>query len=136
MWHLDRGCKEVCSSEGILYVASCQKCYNEQVNKGIKAPKEEIYIGESSRTLLTRAGQHTNDYRRRAKQELTDKDNDDKISSFMYDHHEDKHNGETIDPKNDYKFRLLTSEKQPLDRQILEAVKIKRGLEIETLKDK
>ena len=41
----DRGCKEGCSSEGILYAATCQKCYLGQLEEGILDPVQSIYIG-------------------------------------------------------------------------------------------
>ena len=47
-------CNEQCYKEGILYTASCNRCHENQLEAGLD-PKDRMYIGESSRTLYTRA---------------------------------------------------------------------------------
>ena len=125
----DRGCKEGCSSEGILYAATCQKCYLGQVEEGIL-----VYIGESSRTLNVRAGQHLRDLKARLRQEARGTSDQDKTSSFMFDHHMETHPDEIEDTVEDFKFKLLGTYRDPLTRQLMEAVKIKTALDKEILK--
>ena len=50
------GCFDTCYQEGIIYTGTCRIC--EQTN--IKS----VYIGETSRTLHTRANQHLSDLKR------------------------------------------------------------------------
>ena len=50
------GCLDNCYQEGIIYTGTCKLCTDDN--------KKSIYIGESSRTLYTRVGQHINDFKR------------------------------------------------------------------------
>ena len=55
-------------------------------------------------------------------------ENDSK-SSFMFDHVAEKHHGVNMDPDNDFKFTLIITFRDPLSRQISEAVRIKTAIE-------
>ena len=44
------------------------------------------------------------------------------------DHHINKHENDTIDPLNDFKWTILDRMKDPLTRQIREAVRIEESL--------
>ena len=55
-------CKEACYKEGVVYQASCNICTSEDKTNS-------VYIGETSRTLYTRIGQHVKDYKA-AKEQL------------------------------------------------------------------
>ena len=46
----------------------------------------------------------------------------------MWDHHIDKHENDTIDPNNDFKRKVLDIMKDPMTRQIREAVRIEDAL--------
>ena len=55
---------------------------------------------------------------------------DDKLSSFMWDHRVDKHQGDMdIDPDMDFKWEILSSHRDPLSRQVTEAVRILQAVE-------
>ena len=46
----------------------------------------------------------------------------------MWDHHTKKHVNDTIDPLNDFKWTILDKMKDPITRQIREAVRIEESL--------
>ena len=68
-----------------------------------------MYYGESHRNLYTRGKEHENKLRRK----------DD--SSFMLKHQLEKHNGDPVE----FEMNVVWSFKDPLSRQITEAVLIK-----------
>ena len=116
-------CMETCMTEGILYTASCTRCTDSQDPK--------VYIGESSRTIMVRYSQHHKDYIKAAKDDTSRVDRvdpEDGRSSFMWDHTKDAHSGIVGDPRMDYKFQLLSSHRDPLERLIMEATRIKQAL--------
>ena len=119
-------CQNRCRVENILYTAHCTKCHDRQEDQGImpELMVEALYIGETSRTLGVRSGQHLEDYRRCQRQ--TDRDLEG--SSFMWDHHLIEHPEDQIDPDMDFQWRLLDRMKDPMTRQIRESVRIEDAL--------
>ena len=123
----DRGCREDCSSEGILYVASCQKC------EGNPEAKNNIYIGESSRTLWVRANQHISDFNKMHRVN----GNSDNTTSFMWDHWTSVHsNHGNPEIEKEFNFKILSKHKDPFDRQVTEAMRIEKALDSNILLDK
>ena len=115
----NRGCREDCSSEGILYAAFCKKCEEDP------SVTNNIYIGETSRTLWIRANQHKEDYQRVSRSNGTCE-----TTSFMWDHWLAKHSQDgRLNPDDEYRFQIISNHRDPFDRQINEAVKIERALE-------
>ena len=118
-------CREKCGQEGVLYKAVCTRCPED--------PGFQQYIGETSRTIFVRRQQHLADYRlcsRRPQPQTPWHQMEDKKSSFMWDHQMDVHQGSSaIHPETDFAFTVVTSFKDPLTRQIAEAVKIQRALD-------
>ena len=109
-------CNEKCRIERVVYRAVCVRCED----------LEHCYEGETSRTLLTRSLQHTNDYRLASKRTQVDS-NDSEKSSWMWEHVRDSHGGviNTINPHLDFKFSMVSSHKDSMERQIKEAIRIK-----------
>ena len=126
----EEDCLGRCAEEGITYKARCTLCEEEQ-----KEEPEVIhsqYVGESSRTLLVRSSQHYRDYKyciRRKLQGLERLEQDDSKSSFMFDHMDDKHPDSNMDPDKDFKFTIIDTFRDPLSRQVSEAVRIKAAVE-------
>ena len=88
--------------------------------------RDYLYIGETSRTLGIRSSQHFNDYRKCVG---TIPDNDDIVSSFMWDHQVSHHDGNLdIDPTADYNFDIIDTHQDPLSRQISESVRIREAI--------
>ena len=114
-------CRGKCAKEGVLYQAVCTRCTQEEDEGG---PNQ--YIGESSRTVHVRRQQHLADYRYCAKKHQTGRrQEDDPRTSFMWDHQLEAHGGDhSINPEADFAFNVVNSHKDPLTRQIAEAVKI------------
>ena len=103
-------------------------CRETQLQEEAQEPVERLYIGESSRTLAIRAGQHVKDCEKASKTSSRPKDPDLEISSsFMWDHIEDAHNG-LIDTKDAFRFEIVSSFRDPLERQIAEATRINQAL--------
>ena len=137
-----QSCKGKCSTENILYRATCNRCEKEQMDRGI--PEDDIiqqqYIGETSRSLRVRSKQHLIDYSRCLRQTSTltrtDTEEEGKLSSFILDHKLDKHrDDENFDPKLDVKFSVLENFRDPITRQIREAVRIKQAVDFNTYTD-
>ena len=87
---------------------------------------ERQYTGESSRTLRIRAQQHREDYNRCMRQ--TDKQNIEEGTSFMFDHHKEVHSNDVHDPINDFNFSVIDTFKDPLTRQLNEAIRIQHSM--------
>ena len=117
-------CNEQCWKEGIIYAANCTKCYEDQINTGLE-PVNRTYIGESSRTLYTRVNQHINDYRK-AGQRLGMDPEDDKVSSWMWDHAQS--HGGIQNLETDYNFGVVCSYRDPFTRQVSEATRIQKAI--------
>ena len=122
-------CLEKCSKENIVYQAECLKCVKVQEAEGALEPVRRTYFGETSRTLKHRAGQHLDDHRRAVVREgRTVPDNKDVPSSWIIDHAEASHGG-ILNPKEDIKFTIKKTHRDPLSRQVQEAALINWGLE-------
>ena len=95
---------------------------------------DRMYLGESSRTLYTRAQQHLNDYRvavAKGPEHVPGPGDEDTQSSWMWDHSQGEHGG----PQNletDYTFQVLASYRHPLTRQVAEATRIQKALKSNT----
>ena len=124
----DKPCLGKCSIEGIVYRATCSLCEDKQLEEGAK-PHQVIhhqYIGETSRTLRVRSGQHFRDYHKSAREDRqvnSDQDQEE-ASSFMWDHMKAKHPGEKTTDNDHFKFEVVTGFRDPLTRQITEAIRI------------
>ena len=88
----------MCHKNSICYEVKCKVCENS-------------YFGETSRNLYTRGREHV--------KKLEKKD----VSSFMQKHQNEVHNGEPVQ----FEMRVVKSFKDPLSRQITEAVLIKNA---------
>ena len=92
-------------------------------------PEDRMYIGESSRTLYTRAQQHLNDYRvasAKGPGHTQGPRDEEAPSSWMWEHSLEEHGG----PQNletDYPFQVLASYRDPLTRQVAEATRIQKA---------
>ena len=113
-------CKEKCRIERIVYRAVCTRCTDV----------EHCYEGETSRTLLTKSLQHFNDYKQAARNNTTRDNSRDELSSWMWEHVRDKHEGNLNlqNPQLDFKFSVISNHKDSMERQIKEAIRIKSAL--------
>ena len=87
---------------------------------------------------MVQSTQHYNDYRnciRREEQGLERLEEGDSKSSFMFDHMDKRHPGTNMDPNNDFIFTLISTFRDPLTRQVSEAVRIKTAVENGTFID-
>ena len=122
----DLTCDNECGKENILYEAICKRCRDSQIEAGTLPDEvtDYIYIGETSRTLSVRSGQHRDDYKKCQSREEMEEG-----SSFMWDHHKEVHGPEVpIDPDKDYEFHVLQQHQDPLSRQLGESVRIIEAL--------
>ena len=96
-------------------------------------------MGETSRTIFVRANQHREDCLkviRMEPQQLVQEQDIRKpdCSSWMVDHHRKEHKEEQPpDPVKDYKFELVSKHKEPMTRQIEEAVRINQTFSKRTI---
>ena len=86
-----------CHASGISYTIKCKPC------------QDSVYFGESHRNIYTRGREHL--------KKLAKKDE----GSFMHRHQQEKHNGGPAD----FEMKVYRSFKDPLSRQVTEAVLIK-----------
>ena len=119
-----------CSVKNVVYQATCLRCEEVStevsteklkdergeadetgMNKGQKG-QSSVYVGETSRHFGTRAMEHWNSLWSLKK------------DSFMLAHWMDKHGTEMIPP--DFKFKIHSSHKDPLSRQLREAIFIRQ----------
>ena len=121
-------CNEKCYKEGIIYKASCDRCYQHDVETN-REPIQKIYLGESSRTLYTRSLQHIEDYRKAGLKtpNISHTQEEDQVSSWMWEHSKEAHGGPNEFSK-DYTFDVITNYRDPLSRQVAEALRIQRAL--------
>ena len=124
-----RACREKCRKESITYRAVCERC------KYVKTIIEQAYEGETSRTLYTRYKQHYADYTKAARLYKNRGGNaepnsiEDSTSSWMWDHTLIDHAGEIgSEPHQDYHFHLVSNHRDPMTRQITEALRIEKSL--------
>ena len=106
-----------CAKEPVLYKSICRHC--ERVDSDVLP----TYIGESSRTLYVQANQYRKDCLKVLIQEPTLRKPD--YSSWMIDHFRKVHKDEQPpDPFGDFRFDLVSKQKDPMNRQIEEACRI------------
>ena len=115
-----QGIEEIpdCTRRSVVYESICRKCVPEVAKPGPVNPlgleKPCIYVGESSRSIAERAGEHWDAYRAR------------KPDSHIWKHHLGHHNGQG---EPDMIFKVVGNFRSALSRQINEAVRIKnRGI--------
>ena len=116
----------------MVYRATCQLCNAQQEAEGIPEQNRihHQYVGETSRTIRIRSGQHKADYRKCIRENRPATQEEDSWSSFMWDHRITKHEGDTnYDPENDFKFEVFTGYKDSMTRQITEAVMINNTIQ-------
>ena len=119
-------CRGRCGIENIIYTATCNICEDRQLNEDTspECVVHRQYLGETSRTLRIRAGQHRSDFIKCASNKQLEEG-----TSWMWDHHEASHGPNVpIDPHN-YSFNILSTFKDAMTRQIQEASRIQQALE-------
>ena len=114
-------CREKCYKEGVVYGSMCLICDQSGVHS--------LYVGETSRTLHTRAIQHNKDCSR--VQKAGSGVDLEPGSSWMMDHVWETHPDldREVDPITDFGFSVLSTHRDPLSRQTTEAVRIQEALE-------
>ena len=116
----NQGLEEIpdCTRRSIVYESIFKKCVPEATKPGpvepIKVDTPCVYVGESSRSIAERAGEHWDAYRAR------------KPDSHIWKHHLVHQEGEG---EPEMVFKVVGTFRSALSRQINEAVKIKnRGI--------
>ena len=141
-------CRDTCYRESVGYAARCRRCHASQLAQGVpeEQVQDQVYLGESSRSLPTRQETHVRDYgqdiKKKSKKSEDDKemrrrgseDEEDEegtpasVSSWMADHARDKHGGViSADPLKDYEFSKTGTFMKPLHRQVDENLRISRA---------
>ena len=104
-----------CTTRGIVYELICRKCNPGATRPGpfkmANKTVPSVYVGESSRSVYERAGEHWNAYRKR------------NSDSHIWKHHLVHHEG-VGEPE--MTFKVVGTFKSALSRQIFEAVRIRR----------
>ena len=98
-----------CFRTNILYESVCQDCLGKGDKSGVE--REQVYVGESSRSIYERTKDHFEDFRRR------------KEDSHLFNHWSQVHGEQGM---LNFKFRVVKSFKDALSRQIAESVRIHR----------
>ena len=127
-------CLELCSKENVVYEAECTKCEDAQIEEGSQTIIRKVYYGETSRTLHHRSKQHLGDQRRAVGRLSREDPNTIRVepeqSSWIMDHALECHGGaQGLDPARDIRFSVRRGHRDPLSRQIEEAVLVTWGLE-------
>ena len=117
-------CREQCHSEGVVYLGECNICQGEQ---------KTVYLGETSRTLYIRTQQHRADFMKARRLNGSEQEHLSWMWSHMKASHPDQDN---IDIRRDFKFSILSRHRDPLSRQLEEAVRISNGLDREIHTDR
>jgi hypothetical protein len=140
-------CAHRCYRESLCYVAFCRQCRVQPAEQGSDTGggreeesniTEQAYIGETSRSVVTRIRSHVADYRQtlaklrargggRARRVGASQhgEEEQETSSWMADHVMERHNGDhSDDPNNDFEFHTVRSFSKVLDRQVAEALTI------------
>ena len=103
-----------CTRRSVVYESICARCNPEVKGTGpLRTPKEgtpSIYVGESSRSLYERAGEHWSSYQKR------------NTDSHIWKHHLIHHGGEGTP---EMVFKLVGTYRSALTRQVSEAVRIR-----------
>jgi hypothetical protein len=130
-------CSHRCYRESLCYVAFCKQC-RAQPAEQLAGGTEQAYIGETSRSVVTRIRDHISDYRQtmtkvrarggaRARRVGASQPGgeEQETSSWMADHVMERHNGNhSEDPNTDFEFHTARSFSKVLDRQVAEALMI------------
>ena len=103
-------------------MVTCNICQDQQVQE--EAQPEDVvhrqYIGETSRTIRVRAKQHQQDLHRCSRNR-----NLEEGTSWMWDHLQTVYRPHpSINPEEDFTFSVINYFKDPMTRQIEEAVRI------------
>jgi hypothetical protein len=120
-----KGCNCACFSPHHNYEWSCARCDMKiiqhhgqdpagQDTGGEERPRRPKYMGESSRSPLTRASQHLAAYRKR----------EDK--SFMWEHTVQEHGG-LVGSSKDFVLTVTATDRDPVRRVLREAVRIRHA---------
>ena len=114
-------CKDTCYKSGIIYTATCSLCHEDT--------SQAVYVGESSRSIFTRANQHLADFSR-ARRTQGDQDQGQRPSNFYMDHLSEQHPDQidAVDPKTGIRWSVIDTHRDPLSRQTMEAVYIQQAL--------
>ena len=103
-----------CTRRSVLYESICTKCNSGARDAGpLKVPNSDvpsIYVGESSRSIYERAGEHWRAYQKK------------NTDSHIWKHHLLHHNGEG---EPEMIFKVVGTFRTALARQIMEAVRIR-----------
>ena len=97
-----------CKQRNILYESYCTICNPEGLKEGYRA--SGVYVGESARSLYERAKEHHDD-------ELNMKEDSHRMKHWVLDH------PNLPDPPK-FKMKIVSSYRDPLTRQVGEAVRI------------
>ena len=115
-----QGIEEIpdCTRRSVVYESICKKCVPKATRPGpVDHPEVDtpcIYVGESSRSIFERAGEHWDSYKAR------------KPDSHIWKHHLVHHDGQG---EPEMIFKVVGSFRSALSRQIYEAVRMKnRGI--------
>ena len=104
-----------CTKSSILYESVCHRCNPEAQKKAplevVKNDVPSLYVGESSRSIYERGGEHWADWRAR------------KTSSHIAKHQEEAH---CLGDEPQFTMRIVKSYRSALSRQVGEAVRIRR----------
>ena len=100
-----------CMSKNVVYQAVCMTCQEHNSEHQVDRRQEFSYIGETSRQIGTRVGEHMENLNKWKKE------------SFILDHWMECHALSTKPPT--FSFRVISKHKDALSRQIKEAVLIK-----------
>ena len=104
-----------CTKRGIVYESICTKCNPGAAKPGplktINLDVPSVYVGESSRSIYERAGEHWNAFKKR------------NSDSHIWKHHLLHHRGEG---EPEMLFKVVGTFRSALSRQIFEAVRIRR----------
>ena len=96
---------------------------------------QQLYVGESSRTLYSRSKEHIRDYKQAAKDRvIPDQTDPSKKSSWMWEHMYLRHGApREVNPETDFKFQKISSHRDPLSRQVEEAIRINQAMDRNTI---
>ena len=132
-------CEERCYKENVCYVFFCKLCeannnndanHNHQNNHN-NPPKPKAYLGETSKTTVTRSRRHHTDYGQarnklgRRRRPVEDQHDQPETSSWMVDHQRDHHQARYPEQPTMFQCHQLKSFRKPLHRQVGEAVYIR-----------
>jgi hypothetical protein len=129
-------CRQRCYRESVGYMGRCRRCAVAQCQEGRKEKEIvwETYQGETSRSVVSRAREHYNNYRAAMKKPPPARtssqagEEGEEGSSWLADHARSHHGGViSNDPCEDYDFLVLDQWRKSLLRQLEEAVRIKQA---------